>query len=53
MSKNYFLGRRINNDCDAGELYLSISPEGLIFLCHKFMENTSFSLEDFDEFLKS
>ncbi|MCK5287464.1 MAG: radical SAM protein [Candidatus Omnitrophica bacterium] len=53
MSRNYFLGRKINNDCDAGELYLSISPEGFISFCHKFTENMALSLEDFDKFIKS
>lgn len=53
MSKNYFLGKRINNNCDAGELYLSISPEGLFSFCHKLAENTALPLEDFDKFLKS
>lgn len=53
MSKKYFLHGQINNDCDAGKLYFSVSPEGGISICHKLEKVKQFSAGDFNGYFNS
>ena len=53
QARAYLKGEQAAARCDAGRLYLSVSPTGIVTPCHRFSEGIPFDAPDFKKRLTS